>query len=114
VCRGTSQDRLIKKLRRKGICDDDAANAYVAREYFAGHNARFARPPAAEADSHTPMPRGLDLSEVFRVETEHVLSNDWVVRHDNRYFQVQRQSQYAPAGTTVLVCEYEDRRLEIE
>jgi transposase len=111
---GTSQDRLIKKLRRKGIREYDAANAYVAREYFVGHNARFARTASSETDFHTPVPRLLDLDEVFRLETEHALGNDWVVRHDNRYFQVQRQSRYAPARSTVLVCEDEDGRLAIE
>jgi len=111
---GTSQDRLVKKLRLKGISDHAAANAYLAREYYPGHNARFARRPASEEDFHLPVPRGLDLDEVFRLETEHTLGNDWVVRHDNRYFQVQRQSRYAPARSRVLVCEYEDGSLGIE
>jgi len=111
---GTSQDRLIKKLRRQGIRDYDAANAYVTREYFVGHHARFARTASSKTDFHIPVSRGLDLGEVFRLETEHVLGNDWVVRHDNRYFQVQRQSRYAPARSTVLVCEDEDGRLAIE
>jgi hypothetical protein len=32
------------------------------------------------------------------LESERVISNDWVVRHDNRYFQIQRQALcYAPA-----------------
>jgi hypothetical protein len=111
---GTAQDRLIKKLRLKGICDHEATNAYLAQEYYPGHNARFARRPASDEDFHVPVPRGLDLDEVFRLETEHTLGNDWVVRHDNRYFQVQRQSRYAPARSQVLVCEYADGRLAIE
>jgi hypothetical protein len=111
---GTSQDRLIKKLRRQGIREYEAANTYLAGEYFAGHNARFARRPSSETDFHTPVPPGLDLDEVFRLETPHALNNDWVVRHDNRYFQVKRQSRYAPAKSTVLLCEYEDGRLAIE
>lgn len=111
---GTSQDRLIKKLRLKGLCDHAATNAYLAEEYYPGHNARFARRPTSDEDFHLPVPRGLDLDEVFRLETEHTLGNDWVVRHDNRYFQVQRQSRYAPAKSTVVLCEYEDGRLAIE
>jgi hypothetical protein len=47
-------------------------------------------------------------------ETGRVIGNDWVVRHDNRYFQVQAQSrQYAPAKGKVTVCEWEDGRLRI-
>ena len=111
---GTSQDRLIKKLRLKGIRDQAAVNAYLEREYYPGHNARFARAPASEDDYHLPVPRGLDLDDVFRLETEHTLGNDWVVRHDNRYFQVKRQSRYAPARSHVRVCEYEDGRVAIE
>jgi hypothetical protein len=111
---GTSQDRLVKKLRLKGLRDHAGVNGYLKEEYYPGHNARFARAPASEADFHLPVPSGLDLDEVFRLETEHTLGNDWVVRHDNRYFQVKRQSRYAPARSKVLVCEYEDGRLAIE
>ena len=34
-----------------------------------------------------------------------MLSNDWVIRYDTRYFQVARQSHQAPARSTVLVRE---------
>jgi len=111
---GTSQDRLVKKLRRKSVCDHASTNVYLAREYYPGHNARFTRTPAAAEDFHLPIPRGLYLDEVFRLETEHTLGNDWVVRADNRFYQVERQSRYAPARSKVLVCEYEDGRVAIE
>jgi hypothetical protein len=111
---GTSQDRLIKKLRLKGIRDHAAVNAYLERDYYPGHNARFARTPASEEDFHLPVPRGLHLDEVFRLETEHTIGNDWVVRADNRFYQVERQSRYAPARSHVLVCAYEDGRVAIE
>jgi hypothetical protein len=43
-----------------------------------------------------------------------VIGNDWVVRHDNRYFQVKAQSRlYAPAKAKVMVCEWENGKLEI-
>ena len=36
--------------------------------------------------------------QAFHLETVRVIGNDWVVRHDNRYFQVKAQArQYAPA-----------------
>ena len=50
----------------------------------------------------------------MRLETERVLSNDWVVQHENRFYQVERQSQHhAPAKGKVRVCEGEDGSLEI-
>ena len=54
------------------------------------------------------------LEKVFRLERERVLSNDWVVRDENRFYQVERQSQHhAPAKSHVTVCEWEDGRIEI-
>ncbi|MCC6293460.1 MAG: hypothetical protein IT164_12490, partial [Bryobacterales bacterium] len=53
--------------------------------------------------------------EIFRLETERVLGNDWVVRHENRLYQVERQSRHhAPAKSKVIVCEWEDGTVEIQ
>jgi hypothetical protein len=110
---GTHQDRLVKKLRRKKIQSYEAANEYLEAEYLAEHNKRFARAAASGEDYHRKRPSRTELDEVFRLETERVIGNDWVVRHQNRLFQVTRQSRYAPAQSKVLVCEWEDGRVEI-
>lgn len=110
---GTHQDRLIKKMRRKKIATHAAANRFLEQEYLPEHNRRFARPAAAEEDYHGARPRKRDLDEAFRMETERSLGNDWVVRHDNRFYQVKRESAHAPARSKVTVCEWEDGRMEI-
>ena len=110
---GTHQDRLVKKLRRKGIADLDAANAFLEAEYWTDHNQRFARPPASPDDFHVAIPRGLRLEAVFRLEEKRTVSNDWVVRYDNRYFQLERQSRRPPARATVQVYEAADGQIEI-
>jgi hypothetical protein len=51
------------------------------------------------------------VDESFRMEKDRTLSNDWMVRHENRLYQVKRD--YAPARSKVTVCEWEDGRLEI-
>ena len=109
----THQDRLVKKLRRKKIQSYEAANEYLAAEYLPEHNRRFARAAAAAEDYHRNRPSGEELDEVFRLETERTIGNDWVVRHQNRLFQVTRQSRYAPAKAKVVVCEWEDGKIEI-
>jgi hypothetical protein len=51
----------------------------------------------------------------LRLETERTVSEDWVVRYDNRFFQLEPQSQsYAPARSKVLVCEGRYGGLAIE
>ena len=111
---GTHQDRLIKKLRRAAISDYGAANAYLTATYWPSHNTRFARQPAAPEDFHTPVPAGLDLDQVFRLETTRTVSNDWVVQHHTRLLQIdRRQRTHPPARSSVVVCEYEDGHLDV-
>jgi transposase len=110
---GTHQDRLVKKLRRKQIADIEAANAFLAAEYWADHNRRFAQAPASEEDFHLAVPRRVSLDHVFRLAERRTVSNDWVVRYNNRLLQLERQSGRPPARSTVLVHEAIDGQLEI-
>jgi transposase len=110
---GTHQDRLVKKLRRWGIADATAANAFLETTYLPEHNARFAQAPASSDDFHRRTPSRTTLDRVFQLEETRVLSNDWVIRYDTRFFQVARQSQQAPARSTVLVCENASGAIEI-
>jgi hypothetical protein len=101
-------------MRLQRIQTYAAANDFLEKEYLPEHNRRFARLPAKPEDFHRPAPCKKELEEVFHLESERVISNDWVVRHDNRYFQIQRQAMcYAPAKGRVKVCEWEDGRLQI-
>ena len=95
----------MKKLRRLGIADATAANAFLETTYLPEHNARFAQAPASAEDFHRRTPSRTALDQAFQLEETRVLSNDWVIRYDTRYFQVARQSHQAPARSTVLVRE---------
>jgi hypothetical protein len=110
---GTHQDRLIKKLRRLGITDYSAANAYLEATYIDDHNRRFAQPAAAPENFHLTVPPGVRLDRVFRLEQTRTVGNDWVVRYENRLFQVARQSRFAPARAKVLVREDEAGAIDI-
>jgi transposase len=112
---GTHQDRLVKKLRRKGIASYEEANVYLEAEYLREHNQRFARPAARPEDYHRRAPCTRELERIFRLETERVISDDWVVRYGNRFFQLEPQSRnYAPARGQVVVCEWPKGRVDIE
>jgi transposase len=110
---GTQQDRLVKKMRRHGIADLETANAFLETAYWAEHNTRFAQAPAATDDFHLPPPPGRRLDQVFQLEEARTVSNDWVVRYDNRCFQLERQSRLAPARSTVQVREDVGGQIEI-
>ena len=110
----THQDRMVKKMRLAGIASYDQANRYLEKYYLAEHNRRYARPAAAEADYHRRRPTARQLDEVFWLEEERVVSEDWVVRYNNRCLQLERQSQHwAPAKSRVLVRENEAGEIAI-
>jgi hypothetical protein len=108
---GTHQDRLIKKLRLAGINDYETANRYLRRQYWPQHNRRFAVAPAEAVDFHEPVPAGVKLDDVFSLEQERTVSNDWVVRYENRYLQIEA-SQMRP-GAKVTIRIRRDGRMEL-
>lgn len=110
---GVHQDRLVKKLRRRGVVSHQAANVYLREEYLPEHNERFARQPARTEDYHRRAPRRAELDRIFRLEQERVVGEDGVVRYANRYFQLDRRSG-APAQSKVLVCEGRHGDLSME
>jgi hypothetical protein len=111
---GTHQDRLVKKLRRKGLTSHAAVNDYLEREYLPEHNRRFARAAAKPEDYHRRRPSASELRQIFRLETARRISNDWVVRHDRRLLQLHpKYRHYGPTQAKALVCEWEDGTMEV-
>jgi len=104
----------VRKLRRKGIQDYASPNEYLAMEYLSDHNRRFSREPASPNDYRRSKPSRKQLDEVLHLATKRVINNNWLVRYDNRFLQVEKQSRnYAPAKGEIVVCEWEDGHLEI-
>ncbi len=113
---GTNQDRLVKKLRLAGIPTLEAANTYLETRYLAAHNRRFAVRPASPVDFHTRRDPTLVDRDLYCLETTRVLSRDWVVRHENRGYQVLARGparRYCAPGSRVLVRETEDGQVRL-
>lgn len=111
---GTHQDRLVKKLRRKGLGSYAAANEYLEQEYLPEHNRRFAQAAAEPEDYHGAAPSRSELRQIFRLERERRISNDWVVRDEGRWLQLKPpHRQYGPTQAKALVCEGEDGTVEV-
>ena len=111
---GVHQDRLIKKLRRQGIASYPTANQYLEEKYLAEHNQRFARIAAEPEDYHRRKPPAWELRQIFRLETERAIGNDWVIRHHGRYLQLRPGPKYRGSSKNkALVCEGEDGSMAI-
>lgn len=85
---GVHQDRLVKKLRRKALDSYEQANLYLQTEYLPALNRRFAQSAARPENYHRCAPEAAELNAIFRLQTEHWVSNDWVLRHQGRLLQL--------------------------
>jgi transposase len=110
---GTHQDRLVKKLRRAGIADLAAANAFLS-SYLVQHNGRYAIAPQAAADYHRPWPAGRAPRDVFCLEHERVVGRDYVVQYGPHALQLTPQARFRLSPKSrVLVRETADGLLRV-
>lgn len=108
---GTHQDRLIKKMRLRGISNYEEANEFL-EGYLSDHNERFAVSSREQADFHLPVSDSIDLSRVFTIHSDRVVSLDSVVCYKRRRFQLIRPSRLT-GGRKVSVEEGRDGTVRI-
>ena len=90
---------------------------YVSRDALSrGAQSPLRGPPASPVDFHTRRdPTSCDR-DLYCLETTRVLSRDWVVRHENRGYQVLARGaarRYCAPGSRVLVRETEDGQVRL-
>ena len=73
-----------------------AANQYLRQEYLPDHHRRFRWEAAEPENYHRKAPGKRELDAIFRLREERTISNDWVVRYQGCFLQIERQS--APRG----------------
>lgn len=100
---GVYQDRFVKELALRGARTISEANDILATGFVDGLNAKFARPPASAENAHRPVPRGLNLADVFCFEETRTVQNDWVVRHENTHYQIDRDNTPLPRPKSRVV-----------
>lgn len=107
-CFGTLQDRLVKALRKAGVCTLEAANQFLEQVFLAEFNRRFAVAPRNELDGHRPL-GSLDVTAILsHVETRRV-ANDYTIRWESERWQIPKMAvQAGLRGSRVAVL----RRLD--
>lgn len=87
---GTLQDRLIKELRLADISTIPEANRFARKVFFPRFNQRFAVLPQKRGDLHKPLTKFErdNLARIFSVQHTRVVSNDFTVRYQGKWFQL--------------------------
>jgi hypothetical protein len=111
---GVYQDRFAHELRLKGVADIDGANALLQDGFVDALNAKFAKPPRDKKDAHRRLSRSCDLRDVFCIDEERTVNNDWCIRHENRHYQIAKLNSKLPKpGEKVIVRRWLDGSLHL-
>lgn len=111
----TLQDRLVKEMRLRGISTIQEANQYL-KEFIPEFNAKFAVIPNKNIDLHKPLGNDLKgrLSQIFSVQSQRIVCNDYTVMFKNRYFQLeQKQPTTVFKKDTVIIEEHLNGEIKI-
>ncbi|AMV25953.1 Integrase core domain protein [Gemmata sp. SH-PL17] len=84
---GTAQDRWVKELRLAQAKTCAQANRVLER-LVPDHNRRFAKAAPKATDAHRRLGTSHRLESILSIQSERVVSNDYVVRFENRFYQL--------------------------
>jgi molybdenum-dependent DNA-binding transcriptional regulator ModE len=108
------QDRFVKELRLRGATTIAEANMILQGGFTAKLNNKFAHKPLAVEDFHVRLSAGQDLRDIFCFEQSRSVAQDWVVRHENHFYQLHRGKDSMPrAGGKVTVRVWLDGSVHI-
>lgn len=99
---GTAQDRWVKELRLAKAKTCSQANA-VLEKLVPAHNRRFAKSAAKPTDAHRRLGSSHRLESILSLQQERVVSNDYVVRFENRLYQLLPPVYPGERGGRVVV-----------
>nr|KXH77632.1 MAG: hypothetical protein AM324_03450 [Candidatus Thorarchaeota archaeon SMTZ1-83] len=75
-------------MRLAGIESPDEANEFL-EGYLPTYSERFSILPAKEGDLHRKAPGKEELKRILCMKTERKIGNDGVIRHNNRFYQLE-------------------------
>ena len=108
---GTLQNRLVKEMRLANVSTCEEANRFLD-VYLPAHNRRFMKEPLRPQDLHRPVPKSLNLDDVFCLKGIRTVNNGYIIQWGSRTFVLTRPS-LTVRRQKVVVREWFDGRLSI-
>jgi len=99
---GTAQDRWVKEMRLAKVKTVDQANQALEK-LAPDHNRRFSVPAANAADAHRGLGAKHHLPAILSIQHERKVSNDYVVRLENRLYQLDKPIYPGERGGKVII-----------
>jgi hypothetical protein len=99
----TLQTRLIIEMRHRKIKTVEEANSFLKDEFVPWFNKKFAVVPKGKANLHRI--NNNNLEEVFSIKKERSVGNDFVVRYENNYYQLEQEQPITVLKKSTVMVE---------
>jgi hypothetical protein len=99
-------------LRLAGVQSVAAANEVLTR-LLPGHNRHFSQAAREATDAHRPLGPAHDLAAILSIQQQRVVSNDYTVRFQNRFYQLLPPVHPGQRGGRVVIEQRLDGSLAI-
>jgi hypothetical protein len=109
---GTAQDRWVKELRLARARTLEQANALLER-LVPEYNRRFTRAARQPTDAHRRLGPGHRLEAILSIQAERVVSNDYTIRFENRFYQLHKPVYAGERGGRVVIEQRLDGSMRI-
>lgn len=96
------QDRFVKELKLRNITDIEKANELLSHSFVNRLNEKFAKPAQNSSDAHVPLQPDNDLNQILCWEYTREINNDWTVRFESQYFQIEKSAVVRPKQTITV------------
>jgi len=100
---GTAQDRWVKEMRLAGVVTVVQANELLERYLLPQYQERFTVTPRDTGDAHRALGPKHNLAAILSVQHERVVSNDYVIRFENRCYQLGKPIYPGERGGKVVI-----------
>lgn len=105
----TLQDRLVPEMRLKGIKTMEGANHYLQKTYLPKYyTPRYAKDIDATPSDYRPVPKDIDLNEVFCFKELRVVSRDHTLSFESERFQIAGRIKYSIYKQKIEIRTYLD------
>jgi transposase len=92
---GTAQDRLVKGMRKAGVCTLQGAQNYLQRVYLPMWNRRFSVQPANPTNAHRLLGGEHDLGSILSHAETRTVGQDYTLQFQGVRYQIARQAVMA-------------------
>jgi transposase len=108
------QDRFVKELKLYNIKDIENANKLLESGFIDNLNKKFSIKSFNEKNFHKSLLKSFELRNVFCYEYTRTVSLDYVVRYENKLFQIEKENKILPkTGRKVKVLKWLDGSIHI-